>query len=114
MFYYAKINSDNVVEDVLVTDDGLESRAIKWFTTNLGGTWLRTEMTKEDGSPVIRKNPAIIGGTYDPELDAFIPVKPHNSWVLDTDTCNWVAPVPVPDPLLAWTWDEETTTWIED
>lgn len=58
-----------------------------------------------------RKNYAGIGYTYDPVLDAFIAPKPYPSWVLNTTTCQWQAPVPYPDDGGTYTWDEEIINW---
>ena len=56
-------------------------------------------------------NPAIIGGTYDAENNAFIAPKPFSSWVLD-ENYNWSAPVAMPEAGFH-RWDEESTSWIE-
>ena len=69
---------------------------------------------KRDGS--IRKNSANVGGTYDEDKDAFIPIKPYTSWVLNEDTCQWEAPVVYPADGSVdkrYNWNEETTSWDE-
>jgi hypothetical protein len=57
---------------------------------------------------------AEIGGTY--VSGVFIPRKPYPSWVLNADN-TWEAPVSAPefDPENPknYTWNEETTSWIE-
>ena len=58
-------------------------------------------------------NPAFIGGTYDPDRDAFIPPKPYPSWVLNEDTCLWDAPVAMPTDGKRYQWDEATVNWVE-
>ena len=58
-----------------------------------------------------RKNYAGIGYTYDPVLDAFIAPKPYPSWLLNTTTCQWEAPVQYPDDGGTYTWDEEIINW---
>ena len=50
-----------------------------------------------------------IGFTYDENLDGFIPPQPYPSWVLDEETCLWVAPIPMPEGVH--TWDEGTQSW---
>jgi hypothetical protein len=54
------------------------------------------------------------GGTY--VGGVFIPRKPYPSWVLNADN-TWEAPVSAPefDPENPknYTWNEETTSWIE-
>ena len=59
-----------------------------------------------------RKNYAGIGYTYDPVLDAFIPPQPYPSWLLNTITCQWQAPVPYPDDGKTYIWDEATLSWV--
>lgn len=59
-----------------------------------------------------RKNYAGIGYTYDPVLDAFIPPQPYPSWVLNTTTCQWQAPVPYPSDGKTYIWDEATLSWV--
>ena len=61
----------------------------------------------QDGS--FRYNPAAIGGRYDKNKDAFIPLKIHNSWTLNEETLKWEAPVAKPEGPAAW--DEENQRW---
>ena len=68
----------------------------------------------EDQSQAFRKNYAGKGYTYDQTRDAFIPPKPFPSWLLDEDTCRWVAPVTIPDTDNYYIWNEETTSWIAE
>lgn len=67
---------------------------------------------KPDGGIALRKNYAGIGYTYDPVLDAFIPPKPYPSWVLNTETGLWQAPIPYPDDGRTYYWDEATQSWV--
>ena len=72
------------------------------------------------GGTPFRKNYAGIGHTYDEDRDAFIPPKPHASWVVNETTCVWEAPVTYPsvttygDPAKPYeiSWDETNTRWI--
>ena len=50
-----------------------------------------------------------IGYTYDSNLDAFIAPKPFNSWLLDTETCKWEAPIEQPEG--DYTWNEIDLSW---
>ena len=69
----------------------------------------------DDGARVmtLRKNFAGIGYTYDAELDAFIPPKPFNSWLLDESTCLWDAPKPYPNDGKVYEWNEDSRKWIK-
>jgi hypothetical protein len=101
-FYFAQIDENNLVVNVIVTD------SLEWCQTNLDGTWLET---KEDKS--IRKNFAGIGYIYDEERNAFIPPKPFNSWLLNEDSCVWESPIPYPDDENIYVWNEDEQSWDE-
>ena len=118
MAHFAKIE-DGVVTNVIVVDnsdtldsEGSESEDIgKAFCNNLfGGEWVQTSYNSN-----IRKNYASIGGTYDSTKDAFIPIKPYPSWVLNETTCQWENPTGVADPSTPpddlYCWNEDTTSW---
>jgi hypothetical protein len=72
-----------------------------------------TNWKQTSSSGEYRKNPAGIGYTYDPTLDAFIPPKPYPSWILNTDKALWEAPIPLPDMKNLYRWDEETQSYIK-
>ena len=74
----------------------------------LGGTWKQTSY-----NGTFRKHYAGIGYTYDDVLDAFIPPKPYPSWLLNTETCEWEAPIPYPNDGKLYYWDEATQQWVE-
>lgn len=102
---FAKIDSNNIVTDIIVSDqdfiDGLEDTS----------SWL------EYGSTVkFRKNSAGIGSSYDSVRDAFIPLKPYPSWVLNEETCLWKPPVsrPTIGNGVVHVWDEDNTEWKEN
>jgi len=120
MAHFAKIE-DGVVTNVIVDDnsdildsEGNESEAIgKTFCSNLlGGEWVQTSYNNN-----IRKNYASIGGTYDSTKDAFIPIKPYPSWILNETTCQWENPTGVEDPSTPpdnlYYWDEDSLSWAE-
>ena len=117
MAHFAEIGLDVIVQRVVVVnnielldENGVEQESIgKEFCRNLlGGTWIQTSF-----NGAIRKNFAAVGYTYDASRDAFIPPKPYQSWVLDEQTCLWIAPVPVPGDDKLYRWDEDSNTWIE-
>ncbi len=124
MTHFAKLDDNNVVTFVTVgrqEDDGLEAElaartgdVYKQTSYNTyGGVHYTDGEPSEDQTKALRFNYAGIGFTYDEERDAFIPPKPFESWVLDEDTCLWVAPVAYPEDGNAYTWDEESGAWIE-
>lgn len=106
MSHFAEIDENNIVVRVLVGDNNLPNEGLDWFIENLGGRWIQTSYNSN-----FRKNFAGIGFTYDEQRDAFIPPKPFESWVLNEDTCQWVAPIPYPEDGLMYQWDEEQGDW---
>ena len=117
MAYFAEIGTDNVIvrviavaNEVLVDGDGNEQESLgqAFCRDLLGGTWKQTSYNK-----TIRKNFASAGYTYDSSKDAFIPPKPYASWLLDDSTCLWSAPSEMPTDGKKYTWDEDSTSWVE-
>ena len=96
MAHYAKVNADSVVEQVIVAEAD--------FVATLDGNWVQTSYNTRGGihySPItgepsadqskaLRKNYAGIGYTYNQQLDAFIPPKPHPDATLDEQSCLWI------------------------
>lgn len=103
MKYAAKIENA-IVTAVVTLADGV---GVEWAIAEFGGEWIETSTTG-----AIRKNYAGIGYAYDVQLDAFIPPRPFQSWVLDPQSCQWQAPIPMP-PGGPWVWDEDSEEWIE-
>ena len=128
MAHFAKINTDNIVVDVVVVKDSEilidgsenEQKGIDFLNSlfNTNYNWKKTSYNTyggvhiNDGTP-FRKNFAGIGFTYDSGRDAFIPPKPFNSWSLNETTCQWEAPVAYPDDNKKYRWNEDTTSWDE-
>jgi len=79
------------------------------FCQSLFGTDTIWKQTSYNAN--FRKNYAGVGYTYDPVLDAFIPPQPYPSWLLNTTTCLWEAPVPYPSDGKDYYWDEATVSW---
>ena len=143
MAHYAFLNSKSEVVQVIVGRDendlveGVESwetyygnrKAMTCVQTSYntyGGVHFTTDdegnrVPSEDQTKALRFNYAGIGFTFDPDKGtdgAFIPAKPFESWVLDEETCLWVAPVPMPEETDAdgepvpYTWDEDAGDWV--
>ena len=118
MAYFAQLDDASLVIDVIAvnndTIDNLpfpESEPIGVaFCQSLYGSdtvWKQTSYNSN-----FRKNYAGFGFTYDSVLDAFIPPKPYPSWLLNTTTCKWNAPVPKPQDGQIYYWDEATLSWV--
>jgi hypothetical protein len=97
---------DRVIRVIVVSND-LEPNVEQWCSDTYGGYWKQTSYS---GS--FRKNFAGISYTYNADLDAFIPPKPYPSWVLDDATCQWKAPVPMPQDGEMYEWDEAAGEWV--
>jgi hypothetical protein len=117
MAHFAELDSNNVVLRVIVVSNkdtsdaqGFEHESIGVaFCQNLfGGNW---KQTSYNGN--FRKNYAGIGYTYNADIDAFVPPKPYPSWVLNSNTAQWEAPVPMPNDGKMYSWDEATQSWVE-
>lgn len=117
MAHFAQIDENNIVQQVIVVhnnelldENGIEqeSKGIQFCQSLLGGNWVQTSY-----NATFRKNYAGIGYTYDTVRDAFIPIKPYESWVLNEDTCQYEAPTTYPNDGKVYSWDEETVSWIE-
>jgi hypothetical protein len=120
MAHYAFLDENNIVTEVIVGKNEGEDN-IDWeqhygdfrnqvckrtsYNTNGG--------VHSNGGTPYRKNYAGIGYTYDEQKDAFIPPQPFPSWLLNEETCLWGSPVPYPTDNKYYTWNEETTSWVE-
>ena len=119
MASFAKIGLNNKVIEVLSVHDNelLDSNGVEQenigidFLTKLTG-WAIWKQTSYNGN--FRKNHAGIGFTYDEDRNAFIPPKPYASWLLNETTCQWEAPVALPDTENRYNWNEETKQWDVD
>jgi hypothetical protein len=126
MAHFAKLDENNIVIFVTVgaeADDGKEDELFqrtgdvyRQTSYNTRGGVYYTPNTNEpdpDQSKAYRKNYAGLGYAYDATRDAFIPPQPFPSWVLDESSCLWEAPVPYPTDGKRYSWDEDTTSWME-
>jgi len=114
MSHFAELDkNDTVVQVIRITQDVLDSGAfgdpssfIQTSYNTHGGVHLL-------GGTPLRKNFAGIGSKYDRTLDAFIPPKPFDSWVLNEESCLWEPPFPPPDDGKIYFWDESVVNWVE-
>jgi len=129
MASFAKIENNiviavhSVVNEVLKDLNGIEQENIGIeFLKSLHGqntNWKKTSYNTVGGVHFLggtpfRKNHAGIGYTYDETKDAFIPPKPYNSWILNEDTCLWIAPKPCPQTYTLGLLKEDNITPIKD
>lgn len=135
MAHYAFIDENNIVVEVIVGKDenDLPGDILSWedhyeqFREGLkclrtsyntrGGVHYNPETGKpsKDQSKALRYNYASIESTYDEVADAFIPVSPYQSWVLNKETYSWTPPVPKPEDsnIVSYIWHEDSVSWIQ-
>ena len=73
---------------------------------------------QSDGGVALRANYASIGYTLDTNVvqngvtGVFYAPQPYPSWVLNTQTYLWEAPVPMPKTGGPYSWNEATESWV--
>ena len=123
MAHYALLDSNFIVVDVITGVDENETQ-VDLDGTVVGGSseawenfyasrpWFEGLICKRTSyNNNIRKRFAAIGHTYSEELDVFIPPKPYPSWILNEETADWEAPIPYPDMVGYFVWNEEQQRW---
>ena len=125
MAHYAQLDKNNIVTQVIVVANSditdangneVEEIGITFCKKLLGEdtNWKQTSYNNN-----IRVRYAGIGYSYNEELDAFIAPKPFPSWILNSETADWVSPIG-PAPTLteaeiearsSYVWDEENGMW---
>ena len=121
MTYFAQINDDSIVINVIRvndTDAPNEAAGIAFCKSLLGSdtNWIQTSETGD-----IRHRFAGIDMKYDSTNNVFLTLSEYPSWVLNTSTWEFNAPVAVPDDAgfdgddkteyVEYTWDEDTRSW---
>jgi len=121
MSHFAKVEDGVVVRVYVPEQDWVDAQADsnKYVQTSYntrGGKHYDPDTGLEDDKPPLRKNYAGTGAVYDSVKNAFYAPQPFPSWTLNEDTCWWEAPVAYPadaTPEKPYTWDEDTTSWVE-
>ena len=123
MAHFAKVLDGKVINIIVAEqdyiDNMIDTSAGKWIQTSYnthGGIHYEpnSQTPREDQSSALRYNYAGIGYLYDAEADAFYEPQPYPSWVLNTSTYMWNAPVTYPTDNKKYNWNEETTSWDLD
>jgi hypothetical protein len=111
MTHFARVQDGTVTEVIVIEQDmidtGLWGPPQEWIQTSYN---THAGVHTQGGTP-LRKNYAGIGYSYDDELDAFVPPKPFDSWILNEDTCQWKAPIDYPNDGNAYIWNEDVQQW---
>ena len=129
MAHYAFLDANNIVTEVIVGKDE-NADGVNWeewygnfrnqickrtsYNTRAGIYYTpNTNQVDPDQTKSFRKNYAGIGFTYYADIDGFVPPKPYPSWILNSQTGFWDAPISYPNDGKDYRWDETTQTWIE-
>ena len=127
MAHFAELDINNKVLRVLVAcnqdiaDHGgeLSEEAANYFGSYTpfsenGVKWVQTSYNNN-----FRKRFAGANYTYDSINDVFIPLKPHNSWILDNLEYDWKSTIPYPSITTYGDnvkynicWDEDNLRWL--
>jgi len=119
MSHFAKVVDGKVVRVIVA-----EQEFIDTYVDPEPGEWIQTSYNtfrgihfgpdnQPDGGVALRGNYAGIGFVYDKENDVFYEQQFYPSWILDTTTWTWEAPVPKPIDNKIYKWDEATLSWVE-
>ena len=92
---FAKI-TNGIVTDVIVADQSF-----------INGLPDSTDWVENTSSV------AGIGYNYDASTTTFYPPQPYNSWILNTETYTWDAPIAYPTDDKNYIWDEDNQNWVE-
>ena len=103
MSYFAKIDSNNIVTEVIKAEqDFINSGAVGdsflWIQTSYNGNF--------------RHEFAGVGFKYDRTNDVFISPKPHASWTLDS-SFDWQPPTAYPSDGKEYVWNDAEKSWDE-
>lgn len=129
MSYFAKVptftNGKGIVDDVIAADQsfidsGKEGQSTLWWQTsyNTHGNVHYGQDGQPDGGVALRANYAAIGYTLDTTIvqdgvtGVFYAPQPYPSWLLNTQTYIWEAPVPYPTDGKIYYWNEPTQSWV--
>jgi len=128
MAHFAEVNSEGIVlrvvracgQDIAANGGDCSEQSAENFKktcplSNEGIKWVQTSKKM-----LFRKNYAGIGMKYDKQRDAFVPIKPYDSWILNEDTCRWEAPIGFPSnttfgdnvPYTNIVWKENFQKWF--
>ena len=129
MSYFAKVptitDGKGIVDNVIaieqsVIDTGAFGDPSWWWQTsyNTRGNVHYGPDGQPDGGIPLRANYAGIGYTLDTTvvqdgvIGVFYAPQPYPSWILNTQTYTWEAPVPYPKSGGPYMWDEATQSWV--
>lgn len=115
MSFYAFLNSDNIIESLIfgiAETEFIDGMLPEVYYERFSG---KKCCLLRNGNPQSRspyKNEATTDYILDESLGGFrTQQSPYPSWTLNTSTCQYDPPVPIPDTPGAWMWNEEFYAW---
>jgi hypothetical protein len=110
MSHFAKVENGIVTQVIVAEQIVIDSKLF-------GDGWIQTSYNTHgnqhpEGTP-LRGNYAGIGYFYDQANDVFYAPQPYASWILNTDTWLWEAPIKVPEENAGYLWDEQAQNWVK-
>lgn len=121
MAHFAQLDKQlNVIDVIVVANESLDNLSFPQ-SEPVGVAFCQalfpqpTNWAQTSYNASFRYNYAGIGSTFDPAAQpdgAFIAPQPYPSWILNTTTYQWEAPVPYPDDGKVYYWDEATLSWV--
>lgn len=117
MAHFAKVENGTVVQVIVADQEFIDSGVVGhgWIQTsyNTKGNVHYGPDGEPDGGVALRGNYAGLGFIYDEVNDVFYHPQPFPSWLLNTSTWTWEAPIPFPNDGKLYSWDEPTLAWTE-
>ena len=112
MAHYARV-VNGVVENVIIA----EQEYIDNNPDIVSSEWVQTSYNTANnvhlnGGTPLRFNYAVLGGCYDADADVFYEQRPFDSWVLNTQTYLWEAPVACEGNEDEFYWSEDSLSWV--
>jgi hypothetical protein len=119
MAHFAQLDENNNVIQVDVVDNSVINDLPFPESEPIGVAFLKdiygeaTKWVQTSYNSNFRSTYAMIGGFYDATLDCFVYPKPYASWVKSASGFNWEPPVPLPDEVNEYVWDEAAVNWVK-
>jgi len=110
MSHFAKVENGLVTQVVVAEQEFIDTGA-------LGHGWVQTSYNTiggvhtQGGTPM-RGNYAGVGFTYDEVNDVFYAPQPFDNWVMNSSWL-WEPPIAMPVDEYFYTWNQETTAWVQ-
>lgn len=117
MSHFAQVINGVVQQVIVAEQDYINTlpNPSEWIQTSYntrGGIHYAPNSNTPDDGVALRGNYAGIGYTYDATHDVFYAPQTYPSWILNTTTWLWEAPVAQPNDGKPYMWNETTKSWV--